>query len=365
MPVPAAEFRQRFEPLRRRLPELESRLSDPKVASDPAQLRQVTRDYRHIRACLAQLEQYEQLEREAAAAAEMAHTAGEPELRELAEQEVSDLNRRLEKLANEIEESLRPRSPDWEKSCIVEIRAAAGGQESSLFAGDLFRMYSRYAEEHNLKIEVMDSRPSELKGFKEIIFAVEGDEPYRFFRFESGVHRVQRVPETEASGRIHTSTVTVAVLPEPEEVELKINPEDLRIDVFRAGGHGGQHVNVTDSAVRITHLPSGIVVQCQDERSQGRNKAKAMKVLAARLLEAQREAERNKTDTTRRRQIGSGDRSEKIRTYNFPQSRVTDHRIGFSLHNLAAVMDGRLDDLFAALEKAEAELQTQESGQGR
>jgi peptide chain release factor 1 len=190
-----------------------------------------------------------------------------------------------------------------------------------------------------------------------MVFAVEGEEPYRYFRFESGVHRVQRVPETEASGRIHTSTITVAVLPEPEEVELKIDPEDLRIDVFRAGGHGGQHVNVTDSAVRITHIPTGIVVHCQDERSQGRNKAKAMKVLAARLLAAKRSAERSKTDQTRRKQIGAGERSEKIRTYNFPQNRVTDHRIGLSLHNLDSVIEGELDPLLSALEEAEAEIE--------
>jgi peptide chain release factor 1 len=220
-------------------------------------------------------------------------------------------------------------------------------------------MYSRFAEEHGLKVEVMDSRPSELKGFKEVVFAVEGDEPFRFFRFESGVHRVQRVPETEAAGRIHTSTVTVAVLPEPEEVEVRISPDDLRIDVFRAGGHGGQHVNVTDSAVRITHVPTGIVVQCQDERSQGRNKAKALKVLAARLLEARRLEEQSKTTATRRSQIGTGERSEKIRTYNFPQNRITDHRIGLSLHNLEVVIEGALDPLFEALERAEAELLTQ------
>ncbi len=358
MPIPADAFRRRFEPLLKQLSELESQLSDPKVTADVARLKQVTRDYRHLHASITLLEQYEQLEREATGAAEMLAAADDSELKALAEQELAELNRKLEQLAARLEEALRPRSPDWDKSCIVEIRAAAGGQESALFAGELFRMYSRFAEEHDLKVEVMDSRPSELKGYKEVIFAVEGDEPYRFFRFESGVHRVQRVPATEASGRIHTSTVTVAVLLQPEEVELRINPDDLRIDVFRAGGHGGQHVNVTDSAVRITHLPTGITVQCQDERSQGRNKAKAMKVLAARLLAAQREAERNKTDSTRRRQIGSGDRSEKIRTYNFPQNRVTDHRIGFSVHDLTSVMDGKLDELFAALEQAEAELQT-------
>jgi peptide chain release factor 1 len=260
-------------------------------------------------------------------------------------------------LSAALEAVLRPRSPDWDKDCIVEVRAAAGGEEAALFAGDLFRMYSRYAENHGLKIEVMDSRPSELKGFKEVVFAVEGDEPYRYFRFESGVHRVQRVPETEASGRIHTSTVTVAVLPEPEEIEIGINPDELRVDVYRAGGHGGQGVNKTESAVRITHVPTGLVAQCQDERSQQRNKAKAMKVLAARLLEARRSADQSKTTATRRKQIGSGDRSEKIRTYNFPQNRLTDHRIGISVHNLDSVIEGELDPLFLALEKAEAAIE--------
>jgi peptide chain release factor 1 len=287
----------------------------------------------------------------------MARATEDAEMRELAQKELADLNQRLEKLGVALEGALRPRSPDWDKGCIVEIRAAAGGEEAALFAGSLFRMYSRYAETHGLKIEVIDSRPSELKGFKEVVFAVEGDEPYRRFRFESGVHRVQRVPETEASGRIHTSTVTVAVLPEPEEVDIKINPDDLRVDVYRAGGHGGQGVNKTESAVRITHIPTGLVAQCQDERSQQRNKAKAMKVLAARLFEARSLQGQSKTTATRRKQIGSGDRSEKIRTYNFPQNRLTDHRIGLSVHNLDSVIEGELDSLFTALEKAEAEVE--------
>jgi len=355
MPFPAIEFKRRLEPLRQQVRELEARLADPKVRSDVATLQRVTREYRHATATLGRFAEYERLEKEAKDADEMLHTSEDVELRELARKELTTVSDRLASLAAELEAALRPRSPDWDKGCIIEIRAAAGGEESALFAGVLFRMYSRFAESHRLKVEVIDSRPSELKGFKEMVFAVEGEEPYRYFRFESGVHRVQRVPATEASGRIHTSTVTVAVLPEPEEVELKIDPEDLRVDVFRAGGHGGQHVNVTDSAVRITHIPTGIVVQCQDERSQGRNKAKAMKVLAARLLEAKRTAERSKTDQARRKQIGSGDRSEKVRTYNFPQNRVTDHRIGLSLHKLDSVVEGELDPLLSALEEAEAE----------
>jgi peptide chain release factor 1 len=357
MPAPSQEYRRRFEPLKQRARELELQLSDPKVASDIPLLQRTTREYRAAATTLARLEEYERVEKELSDTVGMAVMSEDHELREMAEQEKTRLGARLEQLTVELEAALRPRSPDWDKGCIVEIRAAAGGEESALFAGDLFRMYSRYAEERGLKLEVIDSRPSDLKGYREVIFAVEGEEPYRRFRFESGVHRVQRVPETEASGRIHTSTVTVAVLPEPEEVEVKISPDDLRVDVFRAGGHGGQHVNVTDSAVRITHIPTGIVVQCQDERSQGRNKAKAMKVLAARLLEAKRLADQSRTSADRRKQIGTGERSEKVRTYNFPQNRLTDHRIGLSLHNLDAVIEGKMDGLLEALEKAEAELQ--------
>ena len=357
MPTPSFEFRRRLEPTRLRAAELEKQLGDPKVTSDIPLLRSLTREYRAATAALEQLREYERLEQEAQDAEEMAHAAEEPELRELAQKEVAGLNQHIEQLSAALETVLRPRSPDWDKGCIVEIRAAAGGEEAALFAGELFRMYTRYAENHNLQVEVMDSRPSELKGFKEIVFAVEGGEPFRYFRFESGVHRVQRVPVTEASGRIHTSTVTVAVLPEPEEVEININPEDLRVDVYRAGGHGGQGVNKTESAVRITHIPTGLVAQCQDERSQQRNKVKAMKVLAARLLEAKRRQGESKTTATRRGQIGTGDRSEKIRTYNFPQNRLTDHRIGLSVHNLDSVIEGELDALFTALEKAEAQIE--------
>jgi len=343
--------------MRLRAAELETQLGDPKVTSNIPLLRSLTREYRAGKAALEQLGEYERLEKELQDATSMSREADDAEMRELAEIELADLGQRMEKLAAALEAVLRPRSPDWDKGCIVEIRAAAGGEEAALFAGDLFRMYSHYAENHNLKIEVLDSRPSELKGFKEITFTVEGDEPFRYFRFESGVHRVQRVPETEASGRIHTSTVTVAVLPEAEEVELNINPEDLRVDVYRAGGHGGQGVNKTESAVRITHIPTGLVAQCQDERSQQRNKAKAMKVLAARLLEARRLQDESKTTAARRKQIGAGDRSEKIRTYNFPQNRLTDHRVGVSVHNLDSVIEGNLDALFAALEEAEAAIE--------
>jgi peptide chain release factor 1 len=334
---------------------MEAQLADPKTSADVKLLSSLTREHRKAAATLSRLAEYARLEQHLREADEMARS-DDAELRELAATEQHGLGRKVEAMSAELEAALRPRSPDWDKGCIVEIRAAAGGEESALFAGDLFRMYTRYAENHGLKASVLDSRPSDLKGFREVIIEVEGDEPFRYFRFESGVHRVQRVPETEASGRIHTSTVTVAVLPEPEEVEVSINPEDLRVDVFRAGGHGGQGVNKTESAVRITHIPTGLVAQCQDERSQQRNKARALKVLAARLLEARRLQDESKTTATRRRQIGTGERSEKIRTYNFPQNRVTDHRIGFTSHNLVALIEGALDPMFTALEAAEAEV---------
>lgn len=351
-----AAYRSRFLPLQRRREEIERQLADPATATDISRLQTLTREHRQLVEKLTRFGRYEKLNAELADAVALKNS-DDPQLRELAEAEIQNLQAEIDRLVPLLDADLRPRSPDWDKPCIVEIRAAAGGEEAALFAGDLFRMYSRFCEENKLRLSVVDSRPSDLRGFREIIFEVEGEEPYRQFRFESGVHRVQRIPATEASGRIHTSTVTVAVLPEAEEVEVKINPEDLRIDVFRAGGHGGQHVNVTDSAVRITHLPTGIVVQCQDERSQGRNKAKAMRVLAARLLDARRTEEQNRTAQTRRRQIGTGERSEKIRTYNFPQNRVTDHRIGFTAHNLDRVLDGELKPLLAALEQAEAELE--------
>lgn len=348
-----AELLTRLKALETRYDEVTRALADPSIFADPARYQQAAREHASLRQLMAAFQEYRRLNREAAEATALARTETDPEIRALAEAEKTALDDRKARLESEIETLLLPQDPRDSRNVIIEIRAGAGGDEAALFAGDLLRMYARYAERRGWTSEVLASSPTGLGGFKEIALGIQGPGAYSRLKYESGVHRVQRVPATEAGGRIHTSTATVAVLPEAEEVDVVIRPDDLKIDTFRAGSAGGQNVNKVETAVRITHLPTGIVIACQDERSQHQNREKAMRILRAHLLERAMEQQRAEIAETRRRQVGTGERSEKIRTYNFPQDRVTDHRIGKTVHNLRSVLDGDLDDLIEALAASE------------
>lgn len=329
--------------------ELSNRISDPEIISDINTWRKLMKEHSDMTPIVEKYREYKAVMATLSEAEEMLREGNEPEFEEMLKEEISEAKAKLPPIEEELKMLLIPKDPNDDKSVIVEIRGGTGGEEAALFAGALFRMYSMYAEKKRWKIEIMNSNPTELGGFKEISFSVDGEGAYSRFKYESGVHRVQRVPETESQGRIQTSAASVAVLPEVEEVELEINQNDLKIDVFRAGGPGGQCVNTTDSAVRITHLPTGLVVSCQDEKSQHKNKDKALKVLRSRLYELM-EAERNASIAAERKsQVGSGDRSERIRTYNFPQGRVTDHRINLTLYKIDAIMNGEIDELIDQL----------------
>jgi len=343
-------FLGKLENTEKRFLELEKLLSSPEIIADQEKFQSYSKEFSGLREIIEKYRNYKKIHNELKEAEAM---LGETELKELAENEISRLKPELEKLAKDLEILLLPKDPFDDKNIIMEIRAGTGGEEAALFAGELFRMYVRFAEKHNFKTETISRNETGLGGYKEIIFSVMGKGAYSQLKYEGGTHRVQRVPATESGGRIHTSAATVAILPEAEDVDLKIEDKDLRIDTYRASGAGGQHVNKTDSAVRITHIPTNTVVACQDERSQYQNRMKAMKLLKSRILQAKEEAEHKKRSAARKIMVGTGDRSEKIRTYNFPQGRITDHRIGFTVYKLEQFMDGDLDEIIQALTSAD------------
>src|SRR3954452_3732228 len=341
---------QSFDQIEGRFAELERQMSDPEVIADRERYAEVGREYRELEPAHELAREYAKLRDDLEGAQELlAEDGDDPELREL----VADAPARLEQLAEEIRLAMVERDPNDSKNVLVEIRAGTGGDEAALFAGDLFKMLTRYAEQGGFETEVLSSSPAEVGGFKEVTFAVKGEGAYSLFKYEGGTHRVQRVPKTESQGRIHTSTATVAVLPEAEEVDVDVDPNDLEIDVYRSSGPGGQSVNTTDSAVRITHKPTGIVVSMQDEKSQLQNRERAMKVLRARLYEAKLAEQQAELAADRRAQVGTGERAEKIRTYNYPERRVTDHRVKLTVHNLDSLLQGELDEVTAALQDAE------------
>ncbi|MFP3959324.1 MAG: peptide chain release factor 1 [Spirochaetaceae bacterium] len=346
---------EKLRELEARYEELQQQIADPAIHKQPDRYKQLMQEHAHLSEVVAAYEEYRRTRDALAETRDLVEQEGDPDMKAMAREELEKLEEQEQTLETQLKLLLVPRDPLDGKDTIVEIRAGTGGDEASLFAADLYRMYSRYAERNGWKIEVMDQSPTEVGGFKEIIFSVAGKGVYGNLKYESGVHRVQRVPTTESGGRIHTSAVTVAVLPEAEDTDIRISNEDLRIDVFRSSGPGGQSVNTTDSAVRITHIPTGTVVSCQDEKSQHKNKAKALRVLKARLYEAEEQRKRRERDSARKNQIGSGDRSERIRTYNFPQNRVTDHRINLTLYKLDQFIQGEIDEAVEVLKLADRE----------
>ena len=350
-----------IEQRRRRAGEIDDMISDASFFGDPKRASEIMREHRRLKETLALWDRLSEAKRQLEENEDLAK-ADDPELAEIAREEIPALQTEIAKLSEDIQYALLPADPNEDRDAILEIRAGAGGDEASLFAAELLRLYQRYADTRGWKTEHLSSSPSEVGGFKEVFLRVTGGEVFRTLKYESGVHRVQRVPATETQGRIHTSTVTVAVMPEAEEVDVELKPDELRIEVCRAGGAGGQHVNRTESAVQVFHLPTGLYVRCEDGRSQGQNKERALQILRSRLYEMKQREEQEKYSANRRALIGSGDRSEKIRTYNFPQSRITDHRIGHTSHNLAGVMAGDLSEFTAELQKAEMAERLNEAG---
>ena len=344
-----ADIFDKLQPIVERYHAIEDEMAQPDVAADFARLRELNRERSGLEDLVAIDTQHRKLSEEHADLRALVSEGGDPELVEMAQQELTDAEDRLAALAQQLKIALLPKDPNDERDVIVEIHAAAGGQEASLFAGDLYRMYQRFAQEQGWAVDILDANPSDLGGFNRIAFSVDGRNAFSRLKFEAGVHRVQRVPETEGQGRIHTSTATVAVLPQADEVEVNIKEDDLRIDIFHAGGHGGQNVNKVATAVRIVHEPTGLVVVCQDERSQHKNKSKAMTILRSRLYAAEQERHQAAISNSRKAQVGSGDRSEKIRTYNYPQDRITDHRIGLTMHGVQRLMDGGLSEIIDRL----------------
>ena len=346
-------FMDRLEEIENKYNDLERQLSQPEVHGDRQRYAELARAHAELSDVMTALREYREARREAQEAVDMLREEQDPEMLDFLRDSLEAAEGRSEELEQKIKILLLPTDPRDEKDVIMEIRAGAGGEEAGLFAGDLYRMYTRYADRRNWKTELLSSSPSELGGFKEIIFSVRGKGAYSKMKYESGVHRVQRIPVTESGGRIHTSTATVAVLPEAEEVEVTIDPADLRVDVFRSTGPGGQSVNTTDSAVRVTHVPTGVVVSCQDEKSQLQNREKALRILRARLLRTEQERQQREQAKERRSQVGTGDRSERIRTYNFPQGRISDHRIGLTVYRLENVLDGDLEEIIEAVASAD------------
>ena len=341
---------EKLRDVRLRYDEVNRRLQDPATVSDNTLFRDLMREYKNLTPLIEAMDEYEQAEEACREAKELLDEGGlEPDFKEMVQQQLTENKEKLEPLEQKLKLLLLPKDENDGKNVIVEIRGGAGGEEAALFAHSLFRMYSMYAATKGWTYEVLSLNETELGGIKEIVFSLQGEGAYSRLKFESGVHRVQRVPETETQGRIHTSTVTVAVMPEAEEVDLELDMNDLKIDTFRSSGAGGQHINKTSSAIRVTHLPTGMVVECQDERSQYKNKDKALKVLRSRLLQQKQQTQKDAIDADRRSQVGTGDRSERIRTYNFPQGRLTDHRIGLTLYKLDSIMDGALDEVLDAL----------------